>query len=383
MNAVRRFRLMALLLLAFAIGGVLGSFYLIPSHADEDSDNDNPNPAVKLTIKDGVPTLTLTAEEQQNAGIIASKLDVAPPRDYMRGFGTVLDPAGLADLENQYLEAETQVAAAKSRLASSQAAYLRAQVLNKDQQNVSTAQLQSARSSFDVDANALVAAQASTKAIIANTRQAWGKTIANALANSGPEINDLLNRNHYLVRVTLPPDVTISTPPAIASALYGATDVRLRFVSLASTADPKLQGISYLYEAPAQNLLPGLALEVTLAVASGEPGLIVPDSAVVWLEGKAWIYIRTQPTIFIRKGINPSARRRVTDSLSPAFRRMRRSSSRARRCCFQRNFAPRFRSRIDDAHCWLASFDHPLCAAFSRHRRRACLSARSLRHLCA
>jgi hypothetical protein len=307
MNATRKFRLVALLLLAFAIGGVLGSFYLIPSHADEDSDNDNPNPAVRLTIKDGVPTLTLTAEEQQNAGIIAVKLDTAPARNYMRGFGTVLDPAGLADLENQYLEAETQVAAAKSRLASSQAAYLRAQVLNKDQQNVSTAQLQSARSSFDVDTNALAAAQARTKAIIANTRQAWGETIAEALASGGPQINDLLARNHYLVRVTLPPDVTISTPPETASALYGATDVRLRFVSLASTADPKLQGISYLYEAPAQNLLPGLALEVTLAVASEQSGLIVPDSAVVWLEGKPWIYIRTQPTIFIRKGINPAS----------------------------------------------------------------------------
>jgi hypothetical protein len=307
MNAVRRFRIMALLLLAFSIGGVLGSFYLIPSHADEDNSDNNPNPPVRLTIKDGVPTLTLTAEEQQNAGIIAAKLDTAPPRDYMRGFGTVLDPAGLADLENQYLEAETQVAAAKSRLANSQAAYQRAQVLNKDQQNISTAQLQTARSSFDVDANAVAAAQARTTAIIANTRQAWGETIAKALASGGPQINDLLARNHYLVRVTLPPDVAISTPPAVASALYGATDVRLRFVSLASTADPKLQGISYLYEAPAQNLLPGLALEVTLAVASGQPGLIVPDSAVVWLEGKAWIYIRTQPTIFIRKGINPAS----------------------------------------------------------------------------
>lgn len=306
MSAARRFRIMALLLLAFAIGGVLGSFYLIPSHADEDDDNDNPNPAVRLTIKNGVPTLTLTAQEQQNAGIIAAKLDAAPPRDYMHGFGTVLDPAGLADLDNQYLDAQNQIAAAKSRLVASQAAYQRAQVLNKDQQNVSTAQLQSARSSFDVDTNALAAAQARAAAIIANTRQAWGETIAQALASKGSQINDLLARSHYLVRVTLPPGVTISTPPAIASALYGAADIRLRFVSLASTADPKLQGISYLYEAPAQNLLPGLSLDVTLAVASGQQGLIVPDSAIVWLEGKAWIYIRTQPTTFIRQGINPT-----------------------------------------------------------------------------
>ncbi len=229
MNAVRRFRLAALLLLAFAIGGVLGSFYLIPSHADEDSDNDNPNPAVRLTIKDGVPTLTLTAQEQQNAGIVAAKLDTAPPRNYMLGFGTVLDPAGLADFENQYLEAETQVAAAKSRLGSSQAAYQRAQVLNKDQQNVSTAQLQTARSGFDVDANALAAAQARTAAIIANTRQAWGEAIANALASGRPGDQRSACAQSLSGARDAAADVAISTPPAIASALYGTTDVRLRF----------------------------------------------------------------------------------------------------------------------------------------------------------
>jgi hypothetical protein len=284
---------------------VLGAFYLIPSHADDSDSDENPNPPVRLTIKDGVPTLTLTLQEQQNAGIIAARLDPAPAQDYMHGFATVLDPAGLATLDNQYLDAETQVAAAKARLAASQAAYRRAQILYKDQQNISTAQLQSARSSFDVDNNSLTAAQTRATGIIANTQQIWGGVIAKALASDSPLISDLVGRHRYLVRVTLPPSVTIETPPEVASALYGATDVRLTFISLATTADPKLQGMSYLYETPAKNLLPGLTLDATLAIAGVRQGLIVPDSAVVWLEGRAWIYIRKQPTIFVRRAITP------------------------------------------------------------------------------
>jgi hypothetical protein len=307
MTAIKRFRLLAIVLLAFAVGGVMGAFYLIPSHADDDSDNDqNPNPPVRLTIKNGVPTLTITAEEQQNAGIIAQRLDPAPAQDYTRGFATVLDPAGLVDLSNQYRDAEAQVAVARARLAASQAAYQRAQILNKDQQNISTAQLQSAHSAFEVDIHTLAAAQTHAGAIIANARQAWGETIADALASDSASISDLIDRRTYLVRVTLPPGVVITTPPATASALYGATDVRLSFVSMATTADPKLQGVSYLYETPAQNLLPGLTLDVTLAVNASKPGSIVPDSAVVWLEGRAWIYVRLQPTIFARRAINPA-----------------------------------------------------------------------------
>lgn len=306
MNAAKRFRFLAIVLLAFATGGVLGALYLVPTHADDDNDSDNnPNPPVRLTIRNGVPTLTLTTKEQENAGIIAAKLEPAPPQIDIHGFATVLDPASLADLDNQYRDAEAQVDVAKARLAASQAAYQRAQILHKDQQNVSTAQLQGAKSAYDVDTATLAAAQTHAAAIVINVRQSWGGAIATELARGDSTIADLIERRAFLVRVTLPPGAIITSPPAIASALYGPADIRLTYVSLATAVDPKLQGISYLYRTPAQNLLPGLTLDVALAVKSERRGSIVPDSAVVWLEGKPWIYIRTQPTIFIRKQIDP------------------------------------------------------------------------------
>ncbi len=186
-------------------------------------------------------------------GIIAARLEPAPAQDDLRGFATVLDPAGLTDFVNQYRDAEAQVAVAKARLAASQAAYQRAQILNKDQQNVSTAQLQSAQSAFNVDSNSLAAAQTHAAGVIANTRQVWGDVIANGLAGDSPLLSDLIARRSFLVRVTLPPGVVASTPSTVASAAYGSANVRLTLVSLAAAIDPKLQGVSYLYETPAQN----------------------------------------------------------------------------------------------------------------------------------
>jgi len=308
MSIAKRFRFLAFALLAFAVGGVLGSFYLIPTHADDnDSETEeNPNPPVRLTIKNGLPTLTITTEEQENAGIIAARLDAAPAQDYVRGFATVLDPVDLADFVNQYRDAQAQIALAKLRLSASEAAYRRAQILYRDQQNVSTAQMQTAESAFDLDSNAFAAAQTRAAAVLASARLAWGDALTQGIANGAASISDLVARRAYLVRVTLPPGLVINTPPAVASALYGVTDVRLSFVSIATTADPKLQGVSYLYTTPAQNLLPGLTLDVSLAASSGTPGLVVPDSAVVWLEGKAWIYERAAPTVFVRRAINPN-----------------------------------------------------------------------------
>lgn len=307
MIVLQRFRIIGIVLFVFAAGGLLGSCYLVPGHADPDNDSKgNSESPVRLTIENGVPTLTIAAPEQQDAGIIAQRLDPAPAQDQVHGFATVIDPSGLTSLRNRYRDAEAQVAVAKARLAGSQAAYKRALILNKDQQNISTARLQSARSSFDVDVGTLAAAQARATAVIADARQAWGATLADAIAGNDPSIATLADRRAYLVRVTLPPGVVIAAPPQIANALYDGIDVQLRFVSLATTADPKLQGASYFYQAQMKSLLPGLTFDVALAVDRARPGLIVPDSAVVWLDGKAWIYIRSKPTTFIRRAINPA-----------------------------------------------------------------------------
>jgi hypothetical protein len=249
----------------------------------------------------------LTATEQQNAGIETARLSLSPEQDYTRGFATILDTASLTDFSNQYRDAEAQVQAADAKLEVSRAAFQRAQILNKDEQNVSTAQLQTAQSSFAIDTSALALARSRVAAVTASASQTWGGVIGAALIARTSLVTDLIERRRYLVKVTLQPGVVISTPPETASSVNGGIDIRLAFVSSATAADPKLQGMSYFYSTPAKDgVLPGLNLEVSLAAQVGDLGLIVPDSAVVWLDGKAWIYIRMDPQTFVRRAIDPT-----------------------------------------------------------------------------
>jgi len=307
-----RHRVIAAILLVLALGGGLGLiFHAIVGQTKADDDNDAEsvaNPPTRVTMKNGMAVLTLSEADQQNAGIETARLSPAPAEDNVLGFATVLNPGPLSDLNNQYLDAQTQVEAADAKLAASQAAFERANVLYRDQQNISTAQLQSAQSSFEVDKTALAAAQARLNAVSGTAREAWGNVLGKSLIDHTPLFSDLIARRDYLLKVTLPPGVTITTPPQTASAtLNGDTKIRLTYLSLATAANPKLQGIAYFYTAPAQDgLLPGLNLEVSLAAKSAEGGWVVPNSAVVWLEGQAWIYIRTDPKTFIRRQIAPN-----------------------------------------------------------------------------
>jgi len=306
--SARPWALLALFVILVFGASVTFHAFVGQTKADDDSDAETAaNPPSRVTIKNGVTILTLSDADQQNAGIEVSRLSQAPPENSVVGFGSILDPGPLTDLNSQYLDAQMQVEAAKAKLAASQAAFARAQILYKDQENISTAQLQSAKSTFEVDKTAEAAAEFRLNMVKATVEESWGHALGAALIDRANLINDLLQRRLYLVKVTLPPGTGTAAPPVSATAtLNGDRKIELSYVSPATTTNPKLQGLSYFYTASGPGLLPGLNLEVALALTSSDSGWIVPNSAVVWLEGQAWIYIRTAPNTFVRRPISPN-----------------------------------------------------------------------------
>ncbi|HUZ71450.1 MAG TPA: hypothetical protein VMU87_00570 [Stellaceae bacterium] len=302
--------LVAALFLAVLGTGLASAFppFVIPSKADEDDAAEGTvNAPSRVSVRDGVITLTLDAAAQRNGGIETAPPMSPPSQDSVTGYGTVLDAAPLTDLNNRYRDAKARLQMAQARLTVSRAAYERAKTLYKDRQNISAAKLQSAAGNFQVDLASLAAARSSLATVTASAQQSWGPVLGKALIEDAPLIKHLIERRAYLVKVTLSPGVTVTPPPQTASAtLDGGTKIALDFVSPAATTDPEIQGIAYFYEAPAENgVLPGLNVLASLPGAAAARGVVVPESAVVWLQGKAWVYLRTSPNTFIRREIAP------------------------------------------------------------------------------
>jgi hypothetical protein len=259
----------------------------------------------RVTIRNGVVILTLSGDDQRNAGIVTERPGPAPPQHTLAGYGEVVDPAALTALSNRLLETSIAVRVAEAKLTVSRAEFERARLLHRDQQNISAAQLQTAEGKFAVDQAELAAARARQDMVAAGARQAWGDTLATALIGHAPLITDLIERREYLVKVTLPAGETITRPPVTATG-HATTDVPLEFISAAAAIDPTLQGVSYFYAAQAAGgLLPGLRLAVSLPGGTAAQGVVVPESAVVWLQGSAWIYVRTGSKTFERRQISP------------------------------------------------------------------------------
>jgi hypothetical protein len=260
---------------------------------------------LRVAIVDGEPTITLDDVARRSSGIVTAELRRAAQKPELQAYGTVLDLQPLTELSNSYTTTKAQLLTAQAKLNASRMAFERAQRLYQDQQNVSAAQVQAAESAFRVDEASVAAAQAQLENVASSAIQQWGPALGRAVVDRSPILLRLLQRQDVLVQVTLPPGEALADPPRTAIAQAGgAIRANLEYLSSAPRTDARIQGISFLYIAPASSgLLPGMNIAVTLATGKAAGGTLIPASAIVWSDGKAWAYFRTGEQAFARREI--------------------------------------------------------------------------------
>lgn len=277
------------------------------SEAAADAASEQPvTPAVRVAENPlGPPTLTLTPQLQQQAGI---DVRAARPTSYQNrvdAYASVLELRALVGTADALASANAQRAGAEGRVAASRAALRRARSLFEDDRNFSRAQLQAAQAVFATDEANFGAAQVQARNAAAQAYQTWGPVLGRSLASNSPLMESLLQHRQVLIQVTLPLGVPLPDPPRTAAIeSVGGGQVQARLVSAAISTDPHIQGRSYFYVASATSgLLPGM--NVIAHLPAGAPGevLAIPASAVVWLHGEAWVYLQIGRNAFSRRQI--------------------------------------------------------------------------------
>jgi hypothetical protein len=108
-----------------------------------------------------------------------------------------------------------------------------------------------------------------------------------------------------LVQITLPSNADFEAPKNILLELAGKADAKASLISVFPRVDPRIQGRSFLYRTPAQpGFAPGISLVAHLPVGNLTRGVIVPLSAVLWSEGRTWVYQQTAPNRFVRRALS-------------------------------------------------------------------------------
>jgi hypothetical protein len=268
----------------------------------DDKDTQAKKGPAQISTENGQAVLTLDLPTQNRLGLEAAMLAATVTRQQATCPAIVLSVQDLAASRNGYIAAETQLQKGRVAAAVARKAHARLKILFEEDQNISEKSLQSAQATLEANEADVRAGEQQLTLQESVSRQEWGSVAAKWVVEGSPELQSILVQSEVLVQMTMPAGPTYGAPKTISLEIPGGARTQASFVSTFPRVDPRIQGRSFLYIAPAHSgLIPGVNLVAHLSVGSQIQGVVVPTSAVVWSEGKAWIYQQTAADRFIRR----------------------------------------------------------------------------------
>ncbi len=260
----------------------------------------------RVIIQDGETVIHIDKATQARSGIVLGFPTLTSYQEEIKAYGTVLHLQEFFDLRNQYVEAKAHLKKLQVSHAATSREYERLKILNEENKNASDKALQAAETAWRSDGAEIRVAQEAIRILKVKARQQWGDVLARWLFGGNPSLNRLIQCKDVLIQITLPADTRIPLiPETVKIQVQDTIFVTAKLVSPSPRTDTRIQGASFFYIAPAKamHILPGMNVLAYLPLGPQVQGVIIPSSAVVWWQGKAWVYMQKDPEHFIHHEI--------------------------------------------------------------------------------
>lgn len=216
--------------------------------------------------------------------------------------GVVVDLEPLLDARNRILDTDSALKIARSSLRLAEQNYRRLRNLH-DQGVTAARELQLAEANRVAESTRLAAAELDHRESREAAYQTWGKAlIEELLQKQSPLFNDFISVKRALISLTLPAGT--SEAPHTLDVLNPQTgdSIAATLTGRSPRSDTVTQGPTYFYVCQAGELRAGQRVSASSGPVIQKPeGVWVPRSAVVWIDGSAWIYLAEGETDFVRR----------------------------------------------------------------------------------
>jgi hypothetical protein len=291
------------ILIAFTAISIVAVVYVSANHSDTDEEEAVKTPS-HVSVQNGITVVSLDVATQAREGIRVESLNETSSRTELRAVSVILSVSGLAALRNSYVAARTKLERDRVDLATSRSQYDRTKTLYDENQNMSLQAMQSTEATFRNNQAQVAADEQDANLQLDTIRQSWGSVVEKWVSSNSTTLNAVLDQGEFLVQVVFPPGEVAVAPRTLSVTAPGNQSVQAQLVSPMPQVNAQIQGVSYLYLIPSR---PGLAIGMNLAVlvpvGHSVKGIFVPQGAIVWWQGKAWVYEATSPTTFTRREV--------------------------------------------------------------------------------
>lgn len=261
----------------------------------------------------GLQMIKINTATQINSGIVVAPLKAYTYQGKTKALGTVISIQALIDYSSQYQTLMAQLRLAESTLPNHQLQYQRYKQLNDDDKNISDKAVQEAYALVIADQTQIDTSKQQLNALKATIEAQWGKPLSSLITQQSPPavLQALLSQQNVLVQVSLPNDAPAPTSNSTLTLtpLHDETKlITAHYVSQSIQSDISNLGKTYYFTAPANDLRVGMRVSVNAdhQHQTSIKGVRVPNEALIWNAGLAWVYLKTSEDTFLRKPVSVS-----------------------------------------------------------------------------
>ncbi len=296
---------------------IIGLFWVLVFYgrdeyeAMQQADEEEVEGRSRLETSDGLNWVKLNQATQLNSGITVQALQAYQYQGNIKALGTVISLQPLIDYNSQYQQLKAQLALAESALPNHLLQLKRLQVLNADDKNVSDKVVQEAQALVLNDQTQISTSKAQLNALTATIAAQWGPVLTRLVTanQTSDELHDLLTQKRVLIQVSFPisyrePDTqsTLNVTPIHEQN----QPITAHYMSQSIQSDISNIGKTFFYSAPAEYLRVGMRVNAVPnePLSSETQGVSIPNQAIVWHAGLAWVYLKKESDRFLRRPVS-------------------------------------------------------------------------------
>ena len=136
--------------------------------------------------------------------------------------------------------------------------------------------------------------------------QEWGNPFKELLTHPKKSLlNNIFNSEIRLLKITITNNETHKSPPSelmVFSPSQPKNKYKANFITKSPIGDLDIQGKSYFYLTSSNNLMMGSKINAYIEIDENidVKKFDIPKSAIVWNDGKPWIYAKVSDNSFFR-----------------------------------------------------------------------------------
>lgn len=275
---------------------------------DSAQGDDDESTTDEATVSAGKMMVRIEDEIGEYAGVETISLVQTSFSPESKALAIVVDLRPMLTLRARHNQALAALNVANVAERAAAAELARLKLLAKGTSSVATKNVSYAQATWHEAKAKLQGLNFELQAIHDETLQTWGEVISSwVLTEDSTQWQRLLSRQDSLLLVTLPLDLSLATELSdirVARDGSGQQARKADFVSPALATDRVIQGETYYFKSATGQLRTGMRLDAWLPQGS-EPlrGVFIPDQAMVWNDGQAWVYVQLEDDLYQRKSL--------------------------------------------------------------------------------